>query len=242
MFSICTLSLNAQENEPTYHSLIKNTLNFYTKSRYNNDVLYDPSFFSFPQQGKLYEIGDLLSLDLVRFYKLWNIYDTELKKKVFTESDEGKEKYAQMKQEYERIRQCSCSFLYYISGSTYDLASKSMKVKYSIYEYDFGNIENYVEFNHLCLSLPAAIKKKKPERYCGGNEYFYRNTLYIPIDSETKALEIENNIGDCALLFIFKLDRAIEKKMLLSNDYFVLGNCANVYIVNTKTGEIYVNI
>lgn len=57
MFSICTLSLNAQENEPTYHSLIKNTLNFYTKSRYNNDVLYDPSFFLFLNKENYMKLG-----------------------------------------------------------------------------------------------------------------------------------------------------------------------------------------
>lgn len=239
--SIFTLSLNAQENKPTYYSLIENTLRFSANSAsYDNDVSYDPSFFPFPQRGELFEIVDLLNMDVVRFYKLWNTYDTDLKKKVFVESEEGQKKYAQLKKEYDRVKQNTCSFLYSIPYSTYDLATKSMKVEYSIWDGNFGNIQNYAEFKLLCLSLPAAIKKEKPKRrFGGGRQYFYNNTLYVPVKSETKALEIENNIKDCALLFIFKLDKAIKRKTNFLTENFVLGNCSNVYIVNTKTGEIY---
>ena len=243
ILSICSLSLNAQESKPTYYSLIENTLNFSANSAfYDNEVSYNPSFFSFPQRGKLFEIVDLLNLDVVRFYKLWDTYDTELKKKVYVESEEGQKKYVQMKQEYDRVKQSVCTFLFWIGSSTYDLASKSMKVEYSIYESHFGNIANYVEFNQLCLSLPASIKKEKPKRRFRGSSYFYNNTLYIPVNSETKALEIENHIKNCALLFIFKLDKAIERKASFLIEDFVLGNCSEVYIVNTQTGEIYQKI
>ena len=238
ILSICTLSLNAQESKPTYYSLIENTFNFSLKS---DNVVYDPSFFSFPQRGELFEIVDLLNLDVVRFYKLWNTYDTELKKKVFVESEEGKEKYAQMKQEYDRVKQSTCSFLLPIY-STYDLASKSMKVRISIHSNHFGNIENHAEFYQLCLSLPTAIKRDKPKKFYGGRDYFYEYNLYVPVDNETKALEIENNIKNCALLFLFKLNKAIERQIRFLSQDFVLGNCSEVYIVNTITGEIYQKI
>lgn len=240
LFSMYVFCLNAQESR-SYYSLIENTLKFRKKGL--DKVVYDPSFFSSSKEGELAEINNLLNLDLIRYYKLWNTYDTELKVKVFLESEKGKELYQKMKQEYDKLKSSTCSLIFDLPrSSSYDLTSKCIKLSFSVSQYSFGNIENYIEFYQLCLSLPTSIKTEKPKKIFGGSDYFYVNTIYIPIDSESKALEVENNIKNCAILVIFNKLDTVKKKTALFTESFILGRSLNVYLINTRDGNIYTKL
>jgi len=82
-------------------------------------------------------------------------------------------------------------------------------------------------------------------------EGWSHDKVTIPVLDENIALEIENNIKDCAVLFIFNIEK-IEKNKTYdrfhsdeskgAGPYNILGKTKSVHIVNTKSGKVYVQV
>jgi hypothetical protein len=178
-----------------------------------------------------------------------NTYDTELKRKVFANTEE----YISLNNDLTSFsdRAKTNTYYYLHDGiSSYDLKSKSFYcylVRIKPYE------PEYLYFHGLCLSYPS-----KYTTYGSTDYYLYQREFQkfqLPVLDENIALEIENNIKDCAVLFIFNIEKTkhITREQgrtigdLLGNgfdraDWYILGKTKSVYIVNIENGRVYLQV
>ena len=180
------------------------------------------------------QVINLLTKNIIDYYGLSEKYNTELKKKVFLDSPEGKELSVKFRKIYDET---IAKDFYYI----YDFDIKC--TKYNIHtfrmvteKYPAARPEKgYVTFHGcLLLSLPKAITLS------GFTPTIER--LSIPIKSETIALEIEENIEDFGLLFVFNLKSATQGHPILQLPDKIRGKTKQAYIINKKTGKIYSDV
>jgi hypothetical protein len=146
---------------------------------------------------------------------------------------------------------------YYLQGgiSSYDLKTKS----FYCYENRIKPYEpGYLYFSGLCLSYSS-----KYTTYGSTDYYLYQREFQkfqLPVLDENIALEIENNIKNCAVLFIFNIETTKHitrdgdaDREFVSNftgkasrtdwtNWYILGKTKSVYIVNIENGQVYLQV
>lgn len=104
----------------------------------------------------------------------------------------------------------------------------------------YAKIPNYENFGIVCLThFPIQLKRTYLGLRDSPVQKDYRFKISIPLADEKIALDIEENIKNCSLLFVFKIQRTEEKETEFIKQDFILGKISNVYLVNNNTGFIY---
>ena len=187
------------------------------------------------------EYSALLNVDVIKYYNLKE-YNTELKKQVFKESEEYKILSQLLWQEQNEVKYQNYYFLYNfrnnVENDMYNVTQKAFYLIHSVIDINYTPVQGCINFSGLCLSYPENHTKTTPKDY-GNRGYYYHQVIKIPIADAAIALKIEENMNDCALLFIFKMDKAIKRKTGIFTNDFIIGKTQSAYVVNTKTGEIY---
>lgn len=221
-------SINAQEH-------VRDTLMF---EKYQN-------VFDDDKLGLRY-IKAILDLDVLDYYGLSNEYKTELQRKVFFESAEGKKLISKLKEKKNELLNTSSLVVFRFSqrngmygdiAMTYDLNSKMFRA-----DVLSGPIEpNYIAYDRLLLKREGkakAIKNIEVE----GSEY-----IAFPM-TEKVALSLENDLLNHKYTSYTPIDIVWELRIngikhfpsdspLLS--YYIIGTIVNVYIIDAYTHEVY---
>lgn len=182
----------------------------------------------------------LLQRDVIGYYGLYNKYDTELKRKVFLESAEGKK----MKEAVEIKRKELLEKQYYImmpdeSIKAYDLSTKSFRMEYKVRTWQHVKIPNYINFNSVLLTgLPVPLKNKQLDTWISlaDNSNIYYE-IDLPVANETLALEIEKN--NCALVIVFTIQKGERLQPVFFSEDFIFGKISSVYLINRETMKVY---
>jgi hypothetical protein len=195
------------------------------------------------------EIRSILKLDVFEYYDLNEQYNSDLKKKVFKESEAYKEKLAELQKKKTELKQTTY-FLdfeptYYERNNLieYDLTSKTFKVDNEIYTDDFYNKPSYLQFDQIIFKTPIGITvDRKP--FESGGVAFIRQSIKFKIDSDSLALKIEENRSNLRLLFVFKFSDAVPFEGLdffgrRTTLYALANTLEKVIVYNSSTGEIF---
>lgn len=94
-------------------------------------------------------LANILNMDVFSFFKLRD-YNTDLKKKVFRESDEYKKYYSILQENKKQITDAKFYYLSKFSGN-YDLTKKGFPFTSDDYEDHFPNLPNYLIIHDLCF-------------------------------------------------------------------------------------------
>jgi len=189
--------------------------------------------------GNFYNLIGMLQKDVIGYHALEQKYNTELKRKVFLESKEAKDLLNEMETIYNEIKTKDFYYLRDFNSiyhTKYNLSTQSMDTEILISRDQSGIPFNqrsvktgtpYISFGSLWLSIPNTITIKQG---------VFQNVT-IPLQNQAMALEIEENIEDCALLVVFNLDKVIDERP--HRGIVISGNTKYAYIVNRRTGKIY---
>lgn len=161
------------------------------------------------------KIKSAMLLDVIEYFELNEIYNTELKKESFKESQEYKDKYKDLI----KIKADLKNSLLYL-----DLSHEEIR------DYDLKNRGFYISSNwksHYAITPLFSTAKN------GIGDIF----IFIQVDKEN-ALKIENNKEKIKTLLIFKPDIHIEKYKNY-NIYTISTSFARFLIINSETNEIY---
>lgn len=199
------------------------------------------------------DIAALLQKDVIGFYGLGDKYNTELKVKAYKQTDDYKDTYETMMEEYDYFTQNKGYVLFNLRyNSNYDVAKRCF-----FFKIGFDDLYRYSQPNYLCfekglaLTYPSAyLSRTKQETSLATNGTFNYNILKTTTISEETALKIENEMEkpncNARLLIIFKLSKAANEKKVVAGYYvdqtFIIGKSIAAYLVNVKTGEVYANM
>ena len=195
------------------------------------------------------KIRSTLNLDVFEQYDLYKQYDSDLKKKVFKDSDDYKIKLAGLEDKRNKLRQTTYYLdfepTYYERNKLikYDLTSKTFNVTNEIYSDNFYDELNYLQFDQIIFKSPIGIMIKRNQFQAGGVDLIRQNIMF-KINDEVLALKIEENRSNLRLLFVFKFTETTAyegwdffgRKIIL---YALANTLEKVMIYNSSTGEIY---
>ena len=192
------------------------------------------------------EVDALLRLDVIKYYDLGRRYNTELKQKVFKESEEGKQLLEEMKRLKQKVLNSTSYFIFPLSinnGLTqegeYNLKTKTFDITFTT---EFPPIAGFVSFPCLAIKCNPIVKQTPFTKEKGYHsilgKYEYYNTIKLPMTEKT-AILIEENIGNASLVVEFK----IQQPKISSNGYCILqGTSTKLHIINKETHEIYFSL
>jgi len=195
------------------------------------------------------KIRSILNLDVFEYYDLKKQYDTDLKKKVFKDSEEYKSKLAELQKKKADLKQTTYYLdfepTYYERNNLieYDLNSKTFEVTNEIYSDDFYNKPNYLQFDQIIFKCPTGITNERKQFEAGGVD-FIRQKIKFKIEDESLALKIEENRSNLKLLFVFKFTETTPFEGLdffgrKTTLYALANTLEKVIVYNSSTGEIY---
>lgn len=216
-------------------------------------VIEKPSYGHLKFKGKLEGMGmedlyHLYNLDICQYFRLKE-YDTELKRKAFKTTSEGKELLKELEVKKKEIIGSNLYYVYPFEsnlgwGKQYNLKTKTFDFSYIMNWDDFFPIQGYANVDQLAFKCPSAIKQYSKERYYSGR-YSYLNTLKIPM-TEKQALPIEENIKNMALVVEFKYQKgrwnSRKASMFNITTFIAQGTCSNIYLIDKNTNEIYFSL
>ena len=198
------------------------------------------------------EIAALLRKDVIGYFDLSDKYDTPLKTSAFKKSEEYATLVSRINKECDSIMQNKSYMLYSLyNNSPYDMAKHCFNFKI-----DFDNLAKcstpgYFSFGGgLALTFPTSYMTYK-KIATNENIYGYKNynILKTPTISEETALRIEENMNNVSILIVFKTVKSVmeDKPVIGVSGYvmempFILGKTIGVYLVNERTGEVYVDM
>lgn len=225
-------SINAQEH-------VRDTLLF---EKYKN--VFDE------EKSGLWDICEILDLEVLDYYGLSKKYKTELQRKMFLESDEGKKLVDKLKEKKNELLNTNSLVVFRFSRRnarygdiemTYDLDSKMFRADAGVVSMD----PNYINYDGLLLKREGkakAIKNIVVER----SEY-----IAFPMTEEI-ALSLENVVRNDSYTtpvdIVWELrindikhlpstgDPFLDAALLPSN---IIGTIVNIYIVDAYTHEVY---
>lgn len=199
------------------------------------------------------EIASLLRKDVISYYDLSNKHNTELKIKTYKQTEDYRNKYNTMMQDYNRLTQGKGYLLYNLRyNSNYNVAKHCFMFKIG-----FDDLYRYAQPGYLCfengiaLTYPAAyLSRTKQNTNLATNGAYNYNILKTTTISEATASKIENEMENpycnARLLIIFKLTNAVKEKKVVGGYYipqnFIIGKTIGAYLVNEKTGEVYADM
>lgn len=165
---------------------------------------------------------ELAKQEVYEYYKLDSKYNTPLKKKVFSETDEYKSLESNLYVEFCEFRDTPHYLVYSPFETEYDLTSKTFIFTIT---YDYTSYSN----NQIDFGSCVTIASK----------YFKNGEFIVPESDERVALEIEEGMNDLAFLISFYMDEeATALEEIYKNKGFVCG-AERIYLFNTRTKQVY---
>lgn len=167
------------------------------------------------------DMAALLRKDVIGYYGLGDKYNTELKVKAYKQTDDYRDTYETMMEEYKLFTQGKGYILYNLRyNSNYDVAKRCFMFKIG-----FDDLYRYSQPHYLCfekgfsLIYPTAyLTRTKQETNLATNGTYNYNILKTTVIPEETALKIENEMEDpncnARLLIIFKLTSTANEKKL----------------------------
>ena len=234
-----------QTKKNRYEGLIQNCVEVKDNKSFDPEQIFVlPALSGNLVEMDSWKVAQILNLDVIGYYKKGKEYDTELKRKIYKQSEEYKKLEVDLKNLRNQFLQ---SRFYYIRSfyQEYNLSKKAFPFENSMYEDVFPNLPGYFVMGSLCIEYATKRFPKNKiyyERSFGGTNYFIHQTMFLPVKDENKALEIENAKSDKAILCIFKLTKSVWMKTLFSTKDFILTNIESIYLINKKTKEVYCKV
>lgn len=231
------LSLNAQETILDIKSNSSEIIGSMSNSFYKHDI---PQFK---------DLRNILNLDVFEYFGIKSKYDTDLKKKVFKESEDYKTKYSELL----KLRTLLISKTYYLDFEPsyyernnqikYNLNNKTFTVTNQIYYTANYNKPEYFQFTQIVFKCLIGLSVKKNYQTYGGVEYMQEAISFI-IENESLALKIEENKSNLKLLFIFNVTGTSPFQdnvlgLTTYTNYHLLTILKKVVVYNSETNEIY---
>lgn len=192
------------------------------------------------------EISSIVAPNVYWYYDLKE-YDSDLKKKVYSQTDDYKNKLDKLN----LIKKDLLNTVYYLDFQIadyerpyfkYDLNTKSFTFTISTYLNAFYN-DNFLQFDQICFSKPEGISVRN-KKFHSGSVDVVKQIIDVKIQDDKSALKIEEAGENVRFLFLFKFASGQEffNDLLGTGygyrEYHLLTNLSKVIVYNFYTGEI----
>ena len=194
------------------------------------------------------KIRDILEEDVLGYYQLKKKYDSDLKVKLFKDTEEYRELLSRLKKDLETLKgtyyyvDFELSYYERIKRLNYNVNEKIFTMTNDIYKTEETPLNNSVQFDHILVPLQNGLKVTR-NTYPSGSIDFVKQHISIQITDEEKALEIENNKEKLKLLVRFKFDKLYnyinEVAVGKYRDSNFITSDSEFYLYNEETGKIY---
>jgi hypothetical protein len=200
-------------------------------------------------KSQLKDLVNILNKDVVDYYDLRSRYDTESKRKAYSESEDYKSGYLKL----EDLRSKLVSTAYYLDFEPVFNDVKSLPFRYNpdssefsvMNEVDFNshfNEPGYVQFDRILFKYPLGMMVRKNNTNSDCID-LVDETISFGITGSALASKIAEDSSSFRLLFVFNLTGAIpvqgKTQDLTAEDYWLMTDLREVIPYNSKTGEIY---
>ncbi|MDY0144145.1 MAG: hypothetical protein RBR97_19870 [Bacteroidales bacterium] len=188
------------------------------------------------------ELTYIVQADVFGHFGLYSVYDSELKRKAFKQTEDYSKKFNELKSIQDYV--LGTNFMMPIKKGCfykYDLEKKAFKFRVSTLD-GFFYSKNYLQYDELCLKKPINFKFEEGVIF-GGSNYFVEQNYFVPLSSETLALEIEENCDYVSLAYIVKLvdvQSAVNAFGFTSD--FITASVKQVVFYNTSNNKIYTRL
>lgn len=191
-----------------------------------------------------YKLFELMTLKVCWFYDLTQ-YDTQLKRKVFNESNDGLKLLNELKQKKQNVINSKAYYMIDFKDNDewymgYDLKTKQFVFTYRIHELQYSVSPGYISLPFAQIKVNPLIIHKKEKR-----RIEIIANMSFPLLDQKKALAIEENLDNLTLVIEFKIQSAflIEYGGVLdSNAPIMKGTAIKTYIIDKETHEIYLSM
>lgn len=234
-------SLKAQQN---YSEIIENCVPVVdNKSFYPDQVVQGMLEDGSDAEITTWDIKKIYDLDVIALYQIKG-YNTELQRELYKETDEYKKYEAELKKLRDTYK--STTFLYiHKLKSNYNIEKSGFAYEIELYEGRYKEFPGYINHGTFCIEYATKrFPKNNIEviKRWGGSDYFYLQRVYLPVKDKQTALRIEQAGNDKGVLFLFQIDSIRTEKTLFFDSAFALTKTIGIYIINTRTGEIYCKV
>lgn len=195
------------------------------------------------------QVVSLINKDIFGYFKLNQKYKTPLQKNAFKKTEEYTNYLSIFDYDYSCLATSKFYILYNLRYNTaYDIDKKSFIFRIGILDWQRTNQSGYIGLGkNICTTFPANKLNIKKKREYNGELYSYQY-IQIPVADEELALKIEGDMSNpyCStcLLFVVELNKALSEKHpefpWTQNN--ILAKTINLYMVNTKTEQIYCDL
>jgi hypothetical protein len=195
------------------------------------------------------QVVSLINKDIFGYFKLNQKYKTPLQKNAFKKTEEYTNYLSIFDYDYSCLATSKFYILYNLRYNTaYEIDKKSFIFRIGILDWQRTNQSGYIGLGkNICTTFPADKLNIKKKREYNGELYSYQY-IQIPIADEELALKIEGDMSNpyCStcLLFVVELNKTLSEKhpefSWAQNN--ILAKTINLYMVNTKTEQIYCDL
>ena len=239
---VFTVSLSAQQ---TVKELTNNCASFVDKKQYSPEQVVP----AHDDEGnhcdmESYILGYIFNLQVVPYFNIKG-YDTELKREMFKETTEYKEYEKKLIQIKNDVKNRSFYYISKLKRNEYNLSKGSFLYEIELYEGRYVDFPGYINLGTICIEYATKrFPKNKIEiiKRFGGRDYFYKQRIYLPVKDKRVALKVEEGGNQVGVLFKFKIDSVKRKRILFSENDFVLTKTEGIYLINIQTGEVYCKV
>lgn len=198
---------------------------------------------------KVVQVASLMNKDVFGYFGLNQKYETPLQKNAFKKTEEYATYLSELNYDYSCLSTSKFYILYNLRYNTaYDIDKKSFIFRIGVLDWQRTNQSGYIGFGkNICTTFPTnKLNIKRTREY--NNELYAYQYIQIPIADEDLALKIEEDMSNpyCStcLLFAVELNKVSSEKHpefpWAQNN--ILAKTVNLYMVNTKTEQIYCDL
>lgn len=198
---------------------------------------------------KVEQVASLINKDVFGYFGLNQKYETPLQKNAFKKTQEYATYLSELNYDYSCLSTSKFYILYNLRYNTaYDIDKKSFIFRIGVLDWQRTNQSGYIGFGkNICTTFPAnKLSIKRTREY--NNELYAYQYIQIPIADEDLALKIEEEMSNpyCStcLMFVVELNKVSSEKHpefpWAQNN--ILAKTVNLYMVNTKTEQIYCDL
>ncbi len=198
---------------------------------------------------KVEQVVALMRKDVFAYFGLNQKYSTPLQKSTFSKTDEYTNYMSVIDYHHSYIFDSKFYILYNLRyNQAYDLNKKAFVFRVMILDFLRTNQAGYLGFGkNINITLPSNMLTVKKERWQDG-ELYSNQYIQIPIADKNLALKIEEDMANpyCStcLMFVVQLNKTSTEKhpeFMFAQDN-ILAKTVNLYMVNTKTEQIYCDL
>lgn len=195
------------------------------------------------------QVVSLMRKDVFGYFGINQKHSTPLQKRAFSKTEEYTNYMSVIDYHHSYISDSKFYILYNLRyNQAYDLNKKAFVFRVMVLDFLRTNQAGYLGFGkNINTSLPSNMLMVKKERRQDG-ELYANQYIQIPIADENLALKIEEDMANpyCStyLMFVVQLNKTSTEKhpeFMFAQDN-ILAKTVNLYMVNTKTEQIYCDL